>query len=244
MSERVFYRQTELDATTFPAWRDAILAAETSGAAAANEPRSYPGYPSWPLPRVRRRLWPPLDHVLARRRCQPLAADRFPSPRALGCLLGHAQGITSPAGRGPVPSAGCLQALELYLSPLVAGWLPSGTYHYDRSGHHLSQIVAGTDAAFWSSVVPSLALAGGGHLLWLLIGDGERVRAKYQDRGLRFLLLEAGHLMQNLCLLSASLRLVTVPLGGFFEAAIARRLALPRGDEVLYLGVCGRGARS
>jgi SagB-type dehydrogenase family enzyme len=129
--------------------------------------------------------------------------------------------------------------VELYLSPLPAGWLPPGTYHYDRGGHHLSQIAPGPDAAFWSTVVPSLALAPGGALLWLLIGDGERVRAKYQERGLRFLLLEAGHLMQNLCLLSTSLRLVTIPLGGFFESAIARHLALPRSDEVLYVGVCG-----
>jgi nitroreductase len=65
------------------------------------------------------------------------------------------------------------------------------------------------------------------------------VRAKYGARGLRFLLLEAGHLMQNLCLLSRSLGLVTVPLGGFFEAPLARLLVLPETDEVLYVGVVG-----
>jgi SagB-type dehydrogenase family enzyme len=124
----------------------------------------------------------------------------------------------------------------------VFGWLPLGGYHYDRAGHHLAQIAAGIDAAFWKEVVPSLATAGAGLLIWLVAGDGARVRGKYQERGLRFLLLEAGHLMQNLCLVSTSLRLVTIPLGGFFEAAIARRLALPRTDEVLYVGVCGRTA--
>ena len=63
--------------------------------------------------------------------------------------------------------------------------------------------------------------------------------AKYGDRGLRFLLLEAGHLMQNLCLASASLGLATTPLGGYFEADLAQRLTLPPTDEVLYLGLCG-----
>jgi nitroreductase len=53
------------------------------------------------------------------------------------------------------------------------------------------------------------------------------------------LLLEAGHLMQNLCLLSQSLGLTTVPLGGFFERELARRLTLLESDEVLYAGVCG-----
>jgi nitroreductase len=75
--------------------------------------------------------------------------------------------------------------------------------------------------------------------LWLVVGDGARAAGKYGARGLRFLLLEAGHLMQSLCLLSASLGLATVPLGGFFERPLARLLGLPAGDEVLYLGACG-----
>ena len=76
----------------------------------------------------------------------------------------------------------------------------------------------------------------------MLVGDGERAAAKYGGRGLRFLLLEAGHLMQNLCLVSASMGLTTVPLGGYFEADLARRLTLPATDEVLYLGLCGRAS--
>ena len=52
-------------------------------------------------------------------------------------------------------------------------------------------------------------------------------------------MLEAGHLMQTRCLLSASLGLATVPLGGYRESAVARELALPASDVVLYLGVCG-----
>ena len=74
----------------------------------------------------------------------------------------------------------------------------------------------------------------------LIIGDGARTRAKYGARGLRFLLLEGGHLMQNLCLIAADAGLATVPLGGFFEQPLARALQLPTTDEVLYTGVCGR----
>jgi hypothetical protein len=84
-----------------------------------------------------------------------------------------------------------------------------------------------------------MQLVSGGALMWLLIGDGERAKAKYGERGLRFLLLEAGHLMQNLGLLSTSLGLTTVPLGGYFEADLARKMDLLPTDEVLYLGLCG-----
>src|SRR5438128_32520 len=77
----------------------------------------------------------------------------------------------------------------------------------------------------------------------MLVGDYVRVEAKYGARGLRFLLVEAGHLAQNLCLLASSLALCALPLGGFFEREVARHLALPASDEVLYLLLCGKPSR-
>jgi SagB-type dehydrogenase family enzyme len=239
MSAEAFFAATELDRTTYPGWRDGIVEAEASGAALPGPPRSYPGYPRRPLPHLRPRLWPALDRVLARRRCAYPPGTTLPPPRVLARLLQSAHGITGEHGRGPTPSAGGLQALELYVGVLQPGWLAAGVYHYDRAGHHLSQVTAGVGRDELQAYVPSLEMVQGGALLWLLVGDGARVRGKYGDRGLRFLLLEAGHLMQNLCLLSASLGLVTVPLGGFFERDLARLLALPPTDKVLYLGVCG-----
>jgi SagB-type dehydrogenase family enzyme len=242
MRDAAFFRWTELDRTTYPAWRGRIVEAEASGAALPGPPRSYPGYPRWPLGRVRPRLWPALDRVLVRRRCAYPLGRGLPSRRTLSRLLQAGHGITGADGRGPVPSAGGLQCLELYLAVLEPGWLPLGLYHYDRAGHHLAQLAPGVGRGDLEPAVPSLRLVAGGSLLWLLVGDGGRVCGKYGERGLRFLLLEAGHLMQNLCLLSASLGLGTVPLGGFFERDLARRLTLLEGDEVLYLGVCGTPA--
>jgi SagB-type dehydrogenase family enzyme len=163
----------------------------------------------------------------------------LPSRRQLARVLQGSHGVTGADGRGPVPSAGGLQALELYLAVLEPGWLPSGLYHYDRCGRHLSQIESGAVGEGLRALVPSLELLEGGALLWMVVGDGARVQGKYGERGLRFLLLEAGHLMQNLCLTSEGVGLVTVPLGGSFEADLARRFRLPATDEVLYVGVCG-----
>jgi SagB-type dehydrogenase family enzyme len=230
----------ELDATSYPEWLDGIVAAEASGAALPGEPRSYPGYPRWPLDRVRPRLLGSLDRVLARRRCRRELSSALPSRRVLSRLLWAGHGVTGLEAAGPVPSAGGLQALELYLVVFTPGWLPAGLYHYDRAGHHLSQLPGGAGRTDWEQRVPSLGLIGGGALLWLLVGDGRRVADKYGERSARFLIQESGHLMQNLCLLSASLGLVTVPLGGYFERDLARQLVLPRTDLVLYVGVCGR----
>jgi SagB-type dehydrogenase family enzyme len=232
-----FFRWTELDRTTFPEWRERIGAFEAGEA--VPQPRSYPGYPRWKLPRPGPRFWPSLERVLLRRRCGHRLGTSLPDRRVLGRLLRFSHGTHAENARGPVPSAGGLQALELFPVIFRDGWLPTGVYHYDRAEHSLAQIVPHAGRPAWQDLVPSLRLVEGGALLWVVVGDGARVSPKYGERGQRFLLLEAGHLMQNLCLLSVSLGLCTVPLGGFFERAIARTLHLPAEDLVLYLGLCG-----
>jgi SagB-type dehydrogenase family enzyme len=142
-------------------------------------------------------------------------------------------------GRGPAPSAGSLQAIELYLVVLAGAWLAPGVYHYDRAGHHLSRIAPVAARPRWTRHVPSLADAPRALLLSVLVGDAARVEAKYGARAFRLLLLKAGHVMQNLCLIATSLSPSTVPFGGFLESEVACRLALPPADAVLYVGACG-----
>jgi SagB-type dehydrogenase family enzyme len=207
-----FLRLTELDRSNSAELTERIAQAE--GQPTHFEPRSYPGYPRFPLPVASRRLWPPLDRVLASRRSIHRLDSRLPSAARLGRLLRFSHGVNASQGRGPIPSAGGLLATELYLVHWQAGWLPPGVYHFDRRDASLAQIdpIASIDA--WIERVPSLQDIDGGAILWLIVGDSARVISKYGFRGERFLLLEAGHLMQNLCLVSASLKLCTVPLGG------------------------------
>lgn len=67
-----------------------------------------------------------------------------------------------------------------------------------------------------------------------------RTRFKYGVRGYRFVLLEAGHAMQNLCLAAAALDCPALPLGGFFDSEIDQVLGIDGLNEAsLYL--CGLG---
>src|SRR5437867_6201495 len=54
----------------------------------------------------------------------------MPSRAVLSRLLRFAHGIRADRARGPVPSAGGLQALELYLVTFEETWLPPGVYHF------------------------------------------------------------------------------------------------------------------
>lgn len=226
----------ELDETTFPAWRDALAAHEPG----AVEPRSYPGYPRVALPVVKpRRFGMTLERALATRRSAIALVDAPIELATLARIVHLAHGVSGDHARGPVPSAGGLQALELYLASWQPGALAPGWYHFDRIGHALSGIVDGAARDAIATIVPSLAALTGGAVLWIVAGDRSRVAARYTSRADRFLAQEAGHLMQNLCLAATACELVTVPLGGYFERAVARTLHLPRHDRVLAIGVCG-----
>ncbi|MBI3099538.1 MAG: SagB/ThcOx family dehydrogenase [Planctomycetes bacterium] len=234
----LFFRWTELDRTSYPEFRDRIARVEAAGV--IHEARSYAGYPKVEMPRTRPRRLTSLEATLRARRSHRQLSPVLPPVDAVARILEHSHGVNAGLDRGPVPSGGGLQALELYVVSWAEGWLETGAYHYDRRGHHLSRIVDGADRERWAGWIPSMIQFTGGGLLWVLVGDGARVERKYGPRARRFLLLEAGHLMQNLCLVSESLGLCTLPLGGFFERDVARELRLPEADVVLYLGVCGR----
>lgn len=236
-----WFRMTELDRINAPELAARIAEAEAEQL--QGKPRSYPGYPTWQLPVAKPRWSPSFDAVLKRRRCHHKLASAFPGEATLGRLLQCAHGITGELYRGPVPSAGGLQALEVFLVHWQDAWLPGGAYHYDRGGHCLSQVRAGAEESGWRQRFPSLHQFSGGALLWILVGDTRLVTRKYGERGERFLLLEAGHLMQNLCLVSESLGQRTVPLGGYMERDIAKELRLLNDDLVLYAAVCGEAVR-
>ena len=48
-----------------------------------------------------------------------------------------------------------------------------------------------------------------------------RTRFKYGQRGYRFALLEAGHLVQNVLLAATALDIAAVPVGGFYDRRLA-----------------------
>lgn len=228
---------TELDETNYPAFRDHIRAEES--APIEHEPRHHYGYPRISLEKPAPRRLTPLDGVLTRRRSRRALESGPPNSRDLARLLWFAHGAHVSDGRGPTPSSGKLNALELYLASFEASWLPQAIHHYDRGEHCLWEVAPSASRKDWLRDVPSLAQCEGGALLWILVADFARVERKYGHRATKLLMLEAGHLMQNLCLLSESIGHTTLPFGGFFERAMARRARLHTTDSVLYVGLFG-----
>jgi SagB-type dehydrogenase family enzyme len=180
--------------------------------------RQRPGVdlPHRPHPTVRFR------DVLRRRRSQLPTTRRSLRPVELGGVLAASYGVTlwhAESRRRPVPSAGGLYPLEVYVAALAVDDLESAVYHYDPFRHRLERLGDVHEQQLADSLVdPTLvsrssALVTVTAMFW-------RTRFKYGVRGYRFALLEAGHLIQNVALAAAAMRLSALPLGGFYDRRV------------------------
>jgi SagB-type dehydrogenase family enzyme len=132
-------------------------------------------------------------------------------------LAFYTLGTTDRGYRRCLPSAGGLYPLELYVVSVNVNGLESGLYHYDVRSHSLSQLTQEdcrpklVKMIFIEEAVEKAAA------IIILAGVFGRSKIKYGERAYRFVLLEAGHAMQNICLAATALGLGACPVGGFID---------------------------
>jgi SagB-type dehydrogenase family enzyme len=141
-----------------------------------------------------------------------------------------------------VPSGGGLYPLELYAIVLNVSGLTGGIYHYNALNHLLERIRDGSTPKNLLSELfigqPYVAQSG---FVLVLTGVFDRLLWKYEDRGYRYLLFEAGHAAQNTNLAAAALGLGSVNLGGFFDVDLLTLLQLDGEEEApLYAVAIGQ----
>ena len=138
----------------------------------------------------------------------------------------------------PVPSDGGLYPLELYVLTQRVDGLPGGAYHYVPITHQLEIVRPDPLPSLLTAEMflgqPYLADAAAVVVLTAVV---ERSLWKYEDRGYRYILLEAGHVAQNINLCATALGLGCLNLGGFFDEDVAALLRLADDHEVALYGV-------
>jgi SagB-type dehydrogenase family enzyme len=145
--------------------------------------------------------------------------------------------------RRSVPSAGGLFPLEVYLFAQRVQGLEDGLYHYDVRGHALELVRAGNRFAELETVLYPYPFVREANLIFALAAVFKRTQKKYGPRGYRYILLEAGHSAQNICLAAAEQGLSSLCMGGFVDSRLNRILDLPPADEgVVYAVAAGYGA--
>jgi len=185
-----------------------------------------------------------LGDLLGRRRSERADVLRPVRLGDLATLLAASYAARPRAGelRRPVPSAGALYPLELYVVALAVEGLEPGVYHYDPFKHRLALLGPAPFAAVREALVdPSLADVAAA--LLVVTGVFWRSRFKYGPRGYRFTLLEAGHVVQNAVLAAVDVELAALPLGGFHDALLDGLVGADGLDEASLYGLVLTGAR-
>jgi SagB-type dehydrogenase family enzyme len=211
------------------------------------QPSPYKGYgdtPSIALPPIPPPGGPALEQVILRRRSIREYADRPVSLDELSRLLLYSAGISD--RRDPtfafrtVPSSGALFPIELYPVVFDVAGVGAGVYHYAVQGHALELVRAGDfrQEVFRAAVSQEMLLRAS--LALVLSGIHDRVAWKYADRSYRYVLLEAGHLGQNVYLAATGLGLAPCGIGAYFDDDLNHLLGLDGRDEaVVYLLAIG-----
>jgi SagB-type dehydrogenase family enzyme len=193
----------------------------------------------------------PLSRLIGlRQSCRAYLAREMPL-EAVAALAGSAYGVLQlaelPDGsnflRRSVPSAGGLFPLEVYLFTQRVQGLEDGLYHYDVRAHALELVRAGNLFADLEVVLYTYPFVRDANLIFALAAVFKRTQKKYGPRGYRYILLEAGHSAQNICLAAAEQGLSTLCMGGFVDSRLNRMLNLSSADEgVVYSVAVGYGA--
>lgn len=186
--------------------------------------------------------------LVAKRQSVRAFAPKTLELAVVSALLAGAYGVVdtapqraqSPFLRRAVPSAGGLYPLEVYAMCRRVDGLPDGIYHYDVLGHGLQQMSDGDPFPQLEPMFYTYAFIRDANLVIALAAVFSRTQKKYGPRGYRYILLEAGHVGQNLCLVAAELGLSTLCMGGFIDSMVNPLLGLtPQREGVVYTVAVG-----
>ena len=212
--------------------------------------KEYGDVPSIPLPAMRGLQLSLRDAIHRRLSCRNFTTSALALDE-LSTLLGFGYGISGIVHLGarehlerPVPSGGGLYPLELYVIARHVDGLPPGLYHYAALTHSLEELKrVELSAGVISQLFMNQPYVGDAAVIVLMTAILLRSMHKYGERGYRYILLEAGHAAQNMCLAAVGLDLGALPVGGFFDGYLAELVGLDMEQEpIVYALAIGNTA--
>jgi len=216
--------------------------------------RAYKQYPS--LPRVKLPLVesPPqngrtFDEVISSRRSVRDFANLDLTLNELSLILHQSYGITGELpGKGDFrqnlrssPSAGGLYPAEIYIAVRKVSGVEPGIYHYNVLNHEIELLIPGDPTEQMYNFCCGQEFVHNTSIVIIMSGVLARTKLKYGERGYRYVLLDIGHLGQNIYLSCASLDLAIMTTCGFFDDEANKLLRIDGVDEtVMYVAFIGK----
>lgn len=151
-------------------------------------------------------------------------------------LLWAGQGITEGFKRS-APSAGATYPLTLYVvvgDPGVEG-LGAGIYEYVPTSNVLRLIKEGDYRDRLAVACLTQLFIEDAPVSIVIVAKYEKTTARYGERGIRYVHMEAGHVGENIYLQAEGLALGTVAVGAFIDQDVQQVLSIPEELTPLYV---------
>lgn len=138
------------------------------------------------------------------------------------------------------PSGGARYPLEVYLAIKRVSEIKPGIYHYNIFSHSLEQLLSGENLNDFDKTL-SYPWSKDAAVIFIITSVWDRNLIKYGDFGYNIILIEAGHMSQNLHLVGQSLGMKYCPLAGFNNEQMNAVLDIDENDESsLYITAIGK----
>lgn len=206
----------------------------------------YPRLPKIDLQKPLVKKQGSLAHIILKRRSRRVFLALDISKKELSYLLFFSAGLINlgdniDSSKRPYPSAGGRYPLEIYPLILHCQDLEKGLYHYNVREHTLEMLLKKNLGKWLIKLTGDLNSIADASIVFIVTGVLDRTRIKYGDRGYRYILIEAGHIAQNILLLATELNLISSPIGGFIDSSIVELLDIKLVKEVpLYMIAIGK----
>ena len=164
--------------------------------------KSYPDLPTFALEPAagvtKKSFWQVMEET------EKASCSATMDMESLSTVLGLAYGYTARQRAGSqeylyrsVPSAGALYPVEIYVSGKGITGLPPGLFHYDIQAFSLQQL-RGEEASVLVAETLAIPKSENCWVSFILSGIFFRSSWKYRKRAFRYVMLDTGHLVENL----------------------------------------------
>ena len=183
-----------------------------------------------------------VEKAIAKRRSERNFSRNPMGLAELSHILYYSSGLTDKrSGFRASPSAGATYPIEIYPVINNVEGLTTGIYRYSVSAHELEPIREGDFRQEMAQAALGQRMLIEANVVLVLSAIFERTTRRYQERGQRYILLEAGHIAQNTSLVATSMGLGICAIGAFYDEDFNRLLGLDgRQESVLYLVAVGK----
>lgn len=162
----------------------------------------------------------------------------------LAFMLWSSQGITAKSGNytfRAAPSGGALYPVETYVSVKNVKGLEPGLYHFDVGNFALDTLKGSDCAEAVATACLNQKFMAQSAVIFLWTAVFRRCMSKYGNRGVRYLLLDAGHICQNLLLAAEATGNGGCPVAAFYDDEVNELLGVnPTEESILYTAAVGK----